>query len=55
VVGPVTVAGGERLTVGAVRAAAGGYSIWAAMDNLLRGGALNAVELAEEMLADSPA
>jgi aspartate-semialdehyde dehydrogenase len=49
-VGPVSVAGSERLVVGEVRPGAGGYSIWAAMDNLVRGGALNALELGDELL-----
>ncbi len=52
-VGPVSVAGAERLVVGEIRAAAraGAFRIWAAMDNLVRGGALNAIELAGAMLA----
>ncbi|HLF55406.1 MAG TPA: hypothetical protein VI942_01035 [Thermoanaerobaculia bacterium] len=53
-VGPVAVAGNERLVVGSVRSAAGSYGVWAAMDNLVRGAALNAVELAEEMLGEIP-
>jgi aspartate-semialdehyde dehydrogenase len=51
--GPVAVAGGERLAIGEVRAADsdGSYWIWAAMDNLVRGAALNALELGEALLA----
>lgn len=50
---PVAVAGEETLLVGEVRAAGapGAYWIWATMDNLVRGGALNALDLAEAMLA----
>jgi len=55
--GPVAAANDDRLLLGAVRAAAspGGYWIWAAMDNLVRGGALNALGLAEELLGAGPA
>lgn len=55
--GPVAAANDERLLLGAVRAAAtpGGYWVWAAMDNLVRGGALNAIGLAEELLGVGPA
>ena len=50
--GPVAAAGGEQLLVGDVRAAGeSGYWIWAAMDNLVRGAALNALELGERLLA----
>ncbi len=51
-VGPVGVAGDEKITVGEVRAAGppGAFWIWAAMDNLVRGGALNAIEIAEALL-----
>jgi len=50
-VDPVGVAGGERLVVGAVRAAGtGAFGVWAVLDNLLRGGALNALELGLELL-----
>jgi len=51
-VGPVGVAGDEQVTIGEIRAAEGGqaYWIWAAMDNLVRGGALNAIEAAEALL-----
>ncbi len=55
--GPVAAAGEESLLIGDVRAAEtpGGFWIWAVMDNLLRGGALNAVALAERLLAAGPA
>jgi aspartate-semialdehyde dehydrogenase len=51
-VGPVGVAGDEKISVGEVRAAGapGAFWIWAAMDNLVRGGALNAIEAAEALL-----
>lgn len=51
-VGPVAVAGEEKVLVGGVRAgeSPGAFWIWAVMDNLVRGGALNALELAEAML-----
>ncbi len=51
--GPAAVAGEENLLLGEVRAAGepGQYWIWAAMDNLVRGGALNAIELAETMIS----
>ena len=48
--GPVDAAAREEVVVGSVRpdaGAPGGYWIWAVMDNLTRGGALNAVEVAE--------
>jgi aspartate-semialdehyde dehydrogenase len=50
---PVAVAGEESLLVGEVRAAGepGAYWIWATMDNLVRGGALNALDVAAAMLA----
>lgn len=47
---PIDAASSEDVLVGAVRAAPeieGGYWIWAVMDNLTRGGALNAAEVAE--------
>jgi aspartate-semialdehyde dehydrogenase len=55
-VSPVALAGSERLVVGEVRAGATAdrISIWAAFDNLTRGGALAAVELAEEIVGGSP-
>ncbi len=51
--GPVSAANEERLLLGAVRPAGppGAFWIWAAMDNLVRGGALNAIGLAERVLA----
>lgn len=54
--GPVAAAGEESLLLGDVRAAGtdGGYWIWAAMDNLLRGGATNAIALAERLLGAPP-
>lgn len=52
-VGPVAAAGEESLLIGEVRAAGepGAFWVWATMDNLVRGGALNALDLAEAMLA----
>lgn len=50
--GPIDVAAHEDVLVGSLRAdpgAPGGYWIWAVMDNLTRGGALNAVEIAERV------
>lgn len=47
---PIDVAAEEEILVGAVRPDPGhpqGYWIWAVVDNLVRGGALNAVEIAE--------
>jgi len=54
-VSPVALAGSEQVVVGEIRSAgaAGEYWIWAAFDNLVRGGALAAVELAEELLDGS--
>lgn len=48
--GPIEAAARDDLLVGSVRpdpGHPGGYWIWAVMDNLTRGGALNAVEVAE--------
>jgi aspartate-semialdehyde dehydrogenase len=46
--GPIDAAAQEKVIFGTVRKdAAGGFWIWAAMDNLTRGGALNAVEIIE--------
>lgn len=46
--GPVDAATQEKVLVGGVRAEpSGGFWIWAAMDNLTRGGALNALEILE--------
>lgn len=50
--GPIEVAGGDTIVAGAVRretGGAGGYWLWAVMDNLTRGGALNAIEIAESL------
>lgn len=52
--GPVESAARGDVLVGSVRpdpAAPGTYWIWAALDNLTRGGALNAVEVAEALAA----
>jgi len=51
--GPVDAAAHEKILVGAVQeepSTPGGFWLWAVMDNLTRGGALNAVEIAEEVL-----
>ena len=51
--GPIEAAAQEKVLVGAVRqetGGAGGYWLWAVMDNLTRGGALNALEIAEAVL-----
>lgn len=46
--GPIDAATNEKVLVGGVRAeAGGGFWIWATMDNLTRGGALNALEILE--------
>jgi aspartate-semialdehyde dehydrogenase len=46
--GPIEVAAGEKVLLGTIRKdATGGFWIWAVMDNLTRGGALNAVEIVE--------
>lgn len=46
--GPIEVAAGEKVLLGTVRKdPAGGFWLWAVMDNLTRGGALNAVEIVE--------
>jgi aspartate-semialdehyde dehydrogenase len=54
-VSPAALAGSERLIVGEIRPAGepGAFWIWAVFDNLIRGGALAAIELAEELLAGS--
>jgi aspartate-semialdehyde dehydrogenase len=46
--GPVDAAASDKILYGNVRQdeAAGGFWLWAAMDNLTRGGALNAIEIA---------
>lgn len=51
--GPTAAAAREEILVGSIHSAAGapgGYWIWAVMDNLTRGGALNAVEIAERVM-----
>jgi aspartate-semialdehyde dehydrogenase len=53
-VGPVEAAKGDTLLVGEVKPAPGrpgGFWLWAALDNLTRGGASNAVEIAERLLS----
>lgn len=50
--GPIDAAAREEVLVGEVlpnAGPAGGYWIWVAMDNLTRGGALNALEIAERL------
>jgi aspartate-semialdehyde dehydrogenase len=46
--GPVDAAASDKVLYGSVRKdeAGGGFWLWAAMDNLTRGGALNAIEIA---------
>ncbi len=52
--GPVDAAASAEVIVGPVRGAAGGgIWIWGVMDNLTRGGALNALEIAERALGRS--
>jgi aspartate-semialdehyde dehydrogenase len=55
-VGPVAAANAEGLLLGDVRASGveGGFWIWAALDNLVRGGAANAIALAERLLGAPP-
>lgn len=50
--GPIDAAASDKVLFGAVRTdeAAGGLWLWAVMDNLTRGGALNAIEIAEALL-----
>jgi aspartate-semialdehyde dehydrogenase len=51
--GPVDAAAHAKILVGAIAeepSTPGGFWLWAVMDNLTRGGALNAVEIAEEVL-----
>ena len=49
--GPVDAATSDRVIFGSLRKdETGGFWIWAVMDNLTRGGALNAVEIAEAVL-----
>ncbi len=52
--GPIEAAASEHVLVGNVTRAEdrpGGYWIWAVMDNLTRGGAINALEIAEAVLS----
>jgi aspartate-semialdehyde dehydrogenase len=51
--GPVAAAGEEHLLLGEVRsgAAPGSFWVWAVMDNLVRGGAVNAFGIAEALLS----
>ncbi|HUP41950.1 MAG TPA: Asd/ArgC dimerization domain-containing protein [Thermoanaerobaculia bacterium] len=52
--GPVEAAARDDVLVGSVRpdpGHPGGYWLWAVMDNLTRGGALNAIEIAEAVAA----
>ena len=49
--GPVDAAASDKVIFGAIRKDdSGGFWLWAVMDNLTRGGALNAVEIAEAVL-----
>jgi aspartate-semialdehyde dehydrogenase len=51
--GPVDVAGGDEVLLGPLRAdrqPGGSYWLWAVMDNLTRGGASNALAIAEALL-----
>lgn len=46
--GPIDAAAQDKVILGTIRKdAAGGFWIWAVMDNLTRGGALNAIEIVE--------
>jgi aspartate-semialdehyde dehydrogenase len=47
--GPIDAAASDKVFYGSVRKdeAGGGFWLWAVMDNLTRGGALNAIEIAE--------
>jgi aspartate-semialdehyde dehydrogenase len=47
--GPIDAAGSDKVLLGPLRRDSHGFWIWAAMDNLTRGGALNAVEIAAEV------
>lgn len=54
--GPIDSAARDDVLVGSVQADPGhpgGYWIWAVMDNLTRGGALNAVEIADRLLSEA--
>lgn len=50
--GPIDAAASDKVLFGTVRKdeAGGGFWLWAVMDNLTRGGALNAIEIAEALL-----
>ncbi|HEY0513994.1 MAG TPA: hypothetical protein VGH73_18950 [Thermoanaerobaculia bacterium] len=52
ILGPVDAAASDRILFGNVRRdeTGGGSWLWAVMDNLTRGGALNAIEIAEAVL-----
>jgi aspartate-semialdehyde dehydrogenase len=51
ILGPIDAAGSDKVIYGSLRKdESGGFWLWAVMDNLTRGGALNAVEMAEELL-----
>lgn len=53
--GPVEAAGEERILVGELRdATPGRVWLWAAMDNLTTGGAINALRVAETVLSSGP-
>jgi aspartate-semialdehyde dehydrogenase len=47
--GPIDAAASDKILYGGIRKdeAGGGFWLWAVMDNLTRGGALNAIEIAE--------
>jgi aspartate-semialdehyde dehydrogenase len=44
--GPIDAAASDKVLLGSVRGDLGGFWIWAVMDNLTRGGAVNALEIA---------
>lgn len=49
--GPIDAAASDKVILGTVRKdEGGGFWLWAVMDNLTRGGALNAVEIAETVV-----
>jgi aspartate-semialdehyde dehydrogenase len=49
--GPIDAAASDKVIFGALRKDdAGGFWLWAVMDNLTRGGAVNAIEIAEAVL-----
>ena len=49
--GPIAAAASDKVIFGSIRKDdSGGFWLWAVMDNLTRGGALNAVEIAEAVL-----